>query len=281
MKYKCKYCGKEFDIKQKLAGHTSKCKLNPNYERNMKYLEDARSKIKMNSDGTYIRTHKDEKCSCQYCGRLYRYYGLKNHETYCIDNPNRKQYPVKENHEWNFSKHPGSGWNKGLTKETDERLKKQGESYKEGVKNGTIIPWFTGKHWSEEQKQHFSEKTTKYYLEHPDKIPYKLYHSSNISYPEQYFIDVFKKENIDLKYHLQVGLYELDFYNEKQKVYVEIDGDTHKQKRVQEIDRRKDEYLNSLGWKGMRIDWSSYQKLSDLEKQKLINNIKNFILQVL
>ena len=31
---KCKYCGKEFDNPQKLGGHVTHCKMNPNYEKN-------------------------------------------------------------------------------------------------------------------------------------------------------------------------------------------------------------------------------------------------------
>lgn len=34
-KYICKFCGKEFDNPRKLGGHTSKCKLNPNYNTNI------------------------------------------------------------------------------------------------------------------------------------------------------------------------------------------------------------------------------------------------------
>ena len=31
---KCKYCGKEFDNPQKLGGHVTHCKMNPNYDKN-------------------------------------------------------------------------------------------------------------------------------------------------------------------------------------------------------------------------------------------------------
>jgi len=37
-----------------------------------------------------------------------------------------------------------SPWNKGLTKETDERVKKNGETFSKRVTNGTIVPWQTG-----------------------------------------------------------------------------------------------------------------------------------------
>lgn len=61
----------------------------------------------------------------------------------------------------------------------------------------------------------------------PDKVPYLLNHSSRISYPERYFMFVFKKEKIDLEYHTQISRYQLDFCDLKQKKYVEIDGESH------------------------------------------------------
>ena len=61
-----------------------------------------------------------------------------------------KQYLKEHNHQ----KHPipkGSSWNKGLTKETDERVKLSGKTYSDRVKTGQIIPVWKGKHLS---KQH-------------------------------------------------------------------------------------------------------------------------------
>lgn len=34
--YKCQYCGKEFESKQKLGGHISRCKYNENRKQNKK-----------------------------------------------------------------------------------------------------------------------------------------------------------------------------------------------------------------------------------------------------
>lgn len=270
MIYKCKYCGKEFDNKQKLGGHVKFCKSNPNLERNLNLLKKARAKIKKSPN----HIHKGKECSCQYCGRLYKLYGLKNHERYCNCNPNRSEYSKSYSKSY---KHGGGGWNKGLTKETDERVLKQCETYRKHFESGKIVSPFKGKHWSEEDKKKISESRKKYLQEHPEKIPYRINHSSHMSYPEHYFKDLFEQENISLKYHLQVGLYELDFYNEEYKVYVEIDGDTHKQKKVQDIDKRKDDYLQSLGWKGMRISWANYQKLSYEEKELEVEKIRNFV----
>jgi len=49
-------------------------------------------------------------------------------------------------------------WNKGLTKETDKRVKQIGESYSNNIKNGIIIPSFKEKHHTQETKDKLSIK---------------------------------------------------------------------------------------------------------------------------
>ena len=206
---------------------------------------------------------------CKYCGKEY---DTKNkwcqHEIRCKENPNR----IKSGFEiYNDRGH--KGFNQ-YTKAKQLGLEKPQVSDENKER---IAKLWKGKHLPEDMKQKISDSLKQFYLNNPDKIPYKVWHSSNISYPEQYFIDLFKKENINLKYHLQVGLYELDFYNEDTKKYVEIDGSTHYKKHVKEIDERKDNYLNSLNWTGFRIKWDEYKKLSYEDKHKLILNIKEFV----
>lgn len=47
--------------------------------------------------------------------------------------------------------------------------------------------------------------------------------------------------------------YRLDFGNPVDKVYVEIDGSSHNRESARRRDARKDEYMQSLGWKVIRI----------------------------
>ena len=51
----------------------------------------------------------------------------------------------------------GNAWNKGLTKETDDRLKQSGETYKRRVATGEIIPSGKGRHHTEEVRKRMSE----------------------------------------------------------------------------------------------------------------------------
>lgn len=115
----------------------------------------------------------------------------------------------------------------------------------------------------------------------PDKVPYLLNHSSKISYPERYFMFVFKKEKIDLEYHVQISRYQLDFCDLKQKKYIEIDGESHYvDNKTIKIDKERTEFLEKLGWKCFRIRWKDYKKLNFDERKKKKNKIKeveNFI----
>lgn len=273
MSYKCKYCGREFEKRHQLIGHIAWCKEKPGYDENKKkqQLENARSKISnYNNGGKY--TKDKTKYHCQFCGKLcIGKNSLVQHEIRCKENPNKIKAVsgfIK------YNKENKGSWNKGLTKETDERVAKGANTLKENYENGKIIHPSLGKKMSEEQKQKISKSRKKYLEEHPDKVPYLLNHSSKISAPEQYFIETFKKENVPLNFHKQIGLYQLDFYNDDKMFYLEIDGEQHYQLKSIERDQKRDEYLNSLGWKGLRIRWSVWQKLNFEQKHKIINKIK-------
>lgn len=128
-------------------------------------------------------------------------------------------------------------------------------------------------------KNKLSKIRIKHLKEHPDQVPYLLNHySKKTSYPETYFLELIEKEQLPLKHHLQVSLYQLDFYNQEKMFYLEIDGEQHHvDKRVVASDIKRTAYLTSLGWTGYRIRWSEYQKKSYEEKAKVITEIKNFL----
>lgn len=75
-------------------------------------------------------------CYCKYCGKECKNLNsLKQHEIRCKENPDRihiNTINLKGN-----TKHHNS-WNKGLTKETDIRVKRQGQTFSQRVKEGII-----------------------------------------------------------------------------------------------------------------------------------------------
>lgn len=209
---------------------------------------------------------------CKYCGKEYKNKkSLVQHEIRCKENPDKINVIVE-----GFNKRGRIAWNRGLTKETDERLRKSSETFKQNIKYGKTI--IKGHPHTEETKRKISEKRKKYLLENPDKVPYLLNHSSKISYPEKYFIKLFKEENINLQHHYRIHTYELDFCNLDKKIDLEIDGEQHYlDKKIQISDIKRNEYLKNLGWTIKRIRWSNYQKLTIEEKKLVINSIKELL----
>lgn len=131
---------------------------------------------------------------------------------------------------------------------------------------------------SEFTRKKISNSLTKYYIENPDKIPYRVYHSSNESYPEKYFTEVFENEKISYEKEYRVKNYSLDFVILGKKIDIEIDGDQHhRDKRVMKNDARRNEFLESEGWKIIRIKWSDFQRLNTEEKNEYIRNLKSHI----
>lgn len=171
-----------------------------------------------------------------------------------------------------YSKSKGKVWNKGLTKETDERVARHSLSLKEGYSSGRLVPHNLGKKHTEEEKHRISETMKRKIASGEIEVPYKRNHySKGPSYPEQYFMDVFKNAGIKVEYNFQVGLYQLDFANPESKKYVEIDGDQHYlDKRIVQHDIERTNILAEKGWSLVsRVKWSEFQKLSHEEKEKI------------
>ena len=124
---------------------------------------------------------------------------------------------------------------------------------------------------SEETKKKISESRIKFLRENPDMVPYKLNHySKGRSYPEEYWKIILDSHGVSYTEQYQVGPYQLDFVIGNTDL--EIDGDQHYlDKRVVASDKRRNEYLENLGWKIVRIKWSDYQKLVD--KKTFVDDI--------
>ena len=207
---------------------------------------------------------------CQYCGKECKNKNsLIQHEIRCKANPN------KINMDYLINVPPAlghKGSNQFIKAKENNQIYQVSEETR--IKCGQT---FKGKHHSDKTKQILRNKTNAWLQNNPDKIGWIINHSSKKSYPEQYFEELFEKENIPLKYHKHVGKYELDFYNEGLMKYVEIDGEQHYQPHMIEHDKERTEYLKNLGWIGIRIRWSEYKKLNSANKQNKINEIKCFL----
>lgn len=182
---------------------------------------------------------------------------------------NKKEHPIE----------PGSSWNKGLTKETNDIVKRHADKLSQDYKSGKIIHPNKGKHMPEEIKQKVSQSMKKFCKEHPDRVPYVLNHSSKESYPEKYFRELLIKENITgWKQDLSHIGYFLDFGFKDKQIDLEIDGEQHYTDKVMvEHDIIRNKSILDSGWKVVRIRWSYWQSLNENEKKQIILFLKDYL----
>ena len=77
------------------------------------------------------------------------------------------------------------------------------------------------------------------------------------SYPEIFFMRVFKNNSILYTRELHVGKYFIDFALEDKKIAIEIDGKQHNYPDRKIKDAEKDLFLTTSGWKVYRIKWKA------------------------
>ena len=93
-----------------------------------------------------------EGTTCKFCDKkLPTRIGLIAHESCCKLNPNRK-LTAYEIHGTLCKGEQHKSWNRGLTKETDERVRKNAETLKLRYASGELKGSFTGRHHTEETK---------------------------------------------------------------------------------------------------------------------------------
>lgn len=180
---------------------------------------------------------------------------------------------------------PGVAWNKGLTKDTDERVKKMANTIKTNYDNGIIKPSFKGRHHTIDAKRKMSEIQKENFRKGINRgwLTRKV-----ISFPESFWKRVLDNNAINYQFqlrisHKELGLesrscYFLDFALPG-KVDLEIDGAQHRFRKDYDIKRNKD--LERNGWTVYRIEWndivSTNGKLEMKEKiDKFLKWYKNF-----
>ena len=197
---------------------------------------------------------------CQFCGRETTNPGAnKAHENRCFNNPERENYKS--------GRKPGYKGANQYTKAQSLGLPKPeiSESSRQKLRNANI-----GRKHSQQVKDKISKARRKYLAENPDMVPYKLNHySKGPSYPERYWKKIFDKARLNYVEQYQIHTYQLDFALVEDKIDIEIDGDQHYlDERIIESDKKRNQYLENLGWKIIRIKWSDYKKLVDKQDRK-------------
>lgn len=177
--YNCKYCSKECKSLRGLHKHERHCKNNPDRipQADYEYKIDTQTGI------------------CKYCGKFCKNQNsLRNHERCCKENPDR-QLTNAANPDWlaemqrRARKKPR--WNKGLTKETDQRISDAAKKVSEGYASGRLVAKNKGKSMPETQRQALSDfARSNQYEKHFGKR--KIFEYNGFKFISSYEVDVAK-----------------------------------------------------------------------------------------
>ena len=191
---------------------------------------------------------------CKYCGKEIKNMGaLSKHEKSCVK--------VKTHSDEIISLYESGGYNianlgiqfsigkNQIINILGDKKRSQSEANKLAHK---LYP-DSFKH-SDETKQKLSVARLKFMKEHPEQTAWR---KSNISYPEQLFINKIIELGWDKTHSIEREKsffpYFVDFSFINEMVCVEIDGSQHLLTERIESDKKKDDLLNKLGWSVIRV----------------------------
>jgi hypothetical protein len=177
---------------------------------------------------------------CNFCGKIFSKYGIKAHIWRSHTEKGKNFIPCP--------KGTLVAWNKGLTKETNETVRKISIL----VSKNTIGK--PGRPQSEETKKRISESRKRFLKLHPELHPNRILagNRSKWTYPERIASNWFDKNNISFEYNKKIDKFFPDFTIESKKLIIEIDGEQfHKDKSY---DKNRDKILSELGYTIIRID---------------------------
>lgn len=294
--YKCKYCGKEFDNPHKVGGHTYSCPENPNHKQNME--RSSKQFCKYNED----KRLKSDYGICKYCGTPLTKYGKKFCNSSCaakFHNQQRKEsgFSTKGRTkmvvccvcgaEFETSIHNNPN-NYICNNCTDSTLRGK---YHKKLYQCTCISCGKEFHSYKKDASHCSnkcqgkdpelcEKNRQKQLERVKNGTHKGWQTRNIrSYPEKFWMNVLKNNNIDYVQELYIKEYKyfLDFVIEigDIKIDLEIDGKQHNYPLHKEHDMLRDSRLKDMGYVVYRIPWNEIN--TDEGKELMKSKIDAFM----
>ena len=127
---------------------------------------------------------------------------------------------------------------------------------------------------NKETKEIMSKKRTQYLSSHKKETAWYRHAKGIMSKAEMEFEQILLDKGIDRRFNivkeLSIYPYFADFAFIDIMLVVEVDGDIHKQKSRSLSDKKKDAYLESLGWKVVRFSSDDIFYNKDLVINKLI-----------
>ena len=191
---------------------------------------------------------KDNKYICPICNKEYSKNGIGSHIWRTHSEESKNFNPNK-----GYNTGIRIGWNKGLTKYTDERVKKSGITFSKRNKLGL---YNFNRHLSNDTKIKISNSMKKAHKEGRAWNIGKSRWKNKPSYPEKFFMNVIDNEFNDKYYQREYPFfkYSLDFAWEHKKKCIEIDGGQHERFIDYKLrDNKKDNLLKQNGWQILRI----------------------------
>ncbi len=201
---------------------------------------------------------------CKYCNKEFEKRKIGGHVSLCVKNPNNKRNILV------------------YCKYCDKKISKLGivlhERYCEyNLNRSTNLILYADSFKKEHRNIAISNGMKKAHAEgRAWNIGYNR-HISEPSYPEKFFMKVIENEFEDKNYirEYQVGKYSIDFAWIEKMLAIEIDGQQHERPELKLRDERKDQLLESLGWKILRIKWTDMCNNAKFYIQKAKEFIQN------
>jgi very-short-patch-repair endonuclease len=226
-----------------------------------------------NLNSLNIKKLENEFYLCLECNKQYLKSGIGSHYWRLHTEDGKKFNPNKC-----YTKRNKVIWNKGLTKETDERIKKQNKTYKEKYNAGLIINANKGKKLTVKQKSLISRGMKKAHAEGRAWNIGKSRWNNKKSYPEEFFSKIIENEFQDKEYICEHPFfkYSIDFAWINKKLAIEIDGEQHERfEEYKARDKEKDRLLLLHGWKILRIKWKDMYNNTKMKIKEAYNFIHN------
>lgn len=118
-----------------------------------------------------------------------------------------------------------------------------------------------GRKHTEETKALLRKRQYEVLEKRPDLVPYRMNHSSKMSYVEEIFMNALKSSGIKgWVYNYHHGIYSYDFAFPGLRLDVEVDGKLHLDEKVKAKDKRRDEWSKKKGWKVVRFTGKEVKK---------------------
>jgi len=203
-----------------------------------------------------------ELVKCPHCGKEYCKKGIGTHIW--------RMHGEGQNHQANGRKSSKGrkAWNKGLTKDTDERIKKYGQKISQKAKNGEYSESFYDREYckTDEYRENHSNRMKEIVKEHPES-----YSSSNVSGRAKIFEFEYFGKNYKFKGSWECiiaeKLFEDNIFFENEITPFEYIWEEKKSTHLYFPDFYLPEYDLYLEVKG-------YERQRDRDKWKVVDNLK-------